>query len=37
MWLYELDWAGPEKRQVAVACECGNEPSGSVKCGEFLD
>ena len=18
-------------------CECGNEPSGSVKCGEFLD
>ena len=24
-------------RQVADACECGNEPSGSVKCGEFLD
>ena len=23
--------------QVADACECGNEPSGSVKCGEFLD
>jgi len=22
---------------VAEACECGNEPSGSVKCGEFLD
>jgi len=19
------------------ACECGNKPSGSVKCGEFLD
>jgi len=19
------------------ACECGNEPSGSMKCGEFLD
>ena len=18
-------------------CECGNEPSGSMKCGEFLD
>jgi len=18
-------------------CECGNEPSGSIKCGEFLD
>ena len=24
-------------RQVTDACECGNEPSGSVKCGEFLD
>jgi len=22
---------------VAGACECGNEPSGSVKCAEFLD
>ena len=22
---------------MANACECGNEPSGSVKCGEFLD
>jgi len=22
---------------VADACECGNEPSGSMKCGEFLD
>jgi len=22
---------------VAEACECGNEPSGSVNCGEFLD
>jgi len=22
---------------VADACECGNEPSGSVKCGELLD
>ena len=26
-----------DKREVADACECGNEPSGSVKCGEFLD
>jgi len=24
-------------RQVADAFECGNEPSCSVKCGEFLD
>jgi len=22
---------------VAGSCECGNEPLGSVKCGEFLD
>ena len=22
---------------MADACECGNEPSGFVKCGEFLD
>jgi len=26
-----LDWAGPEQGQVADACECGNEPSGSIK------
>ena len=30
-----MDWIG--LGQVADACECGNEPSGSVKCGEFLD
>jgi hypothetical protein len=23
--------------QVAGSCEHGNEPSGSIKCGEFLD
>jgi hypothetical protein len=23
--------------QVAGTCGCGNEPSGSIKCGEFLD
>jgi hypothetical protein len=22
---------------VAGACECRNEPSGSIKCGEFFD
>ena len=22
---------------VAGTCECGNEPSGSIKCGEFVD
>jgi hypothetical protein len=30
-----MDWIGVA--QVADACECGNEPSGSVKWGEFLD
>jgi len=37
MWVYGLNWAGPEKRQVADGCEYGNETSGCVKCGEFLD
>ena len=33
-----MDWTGlAQDRQLAYACECGNEPSGSVKCGEFLD
>jgi len=32
-----LDRAGSELGQVASTCECGNEPSGSIKCGEFLD
>ena len=26
-----LHWAGPGQGQVADACECGNEPSGSIK------
>jgi len=31
-----MDWIGlAQDRQVADACECGNEPSGSVKCGEI--
>ena len=25
------------RRQVADACGCGNEPPGSVKCGDFPD
>ena len=37
MWVYGVDWAGPGWSQVADACECDNEPSGSVKYGEFLD
>jgi hypothetical protein len=26
-----------DRRQVVGICECGNELSGSVKCGKFLD
>jgi hypothetical protein len=33
-----MDWIGlAQDRQVAGNCECGNELSGSIKCGEFLD
>jgi hypothetical protein len=34
---YELYVAGSGQRQVTGTCECGNDPSGSIKCGEFLD
>jgi len=34
---YGLDQAGSGHGQVVGICECGNEPSGSIKCGEFLD
>jgi hypothetical protein len=30
-----MDWI--ELAQVTGTCECGNEPSGSIKYGEFLD
>jgi hypothetical protein len=32
-----LDLYGTGWGSVAGACECGSEPSGSVKSGEFLD
>ena len=32
-----LDQAGSGYGQVEGTCECGNEISGSIKCGEFLD
>ena len=32
-----LDRSGSGLGQVAGTCECGNELSGSIKCGEFLD
>jgi len=37
MWGYGLDRAGSGQGQVAGTYEYGNEPSGSIKCGEFLD
>jgi hypothetical protein len=40
-WKWEVGvWTGLgwlRIRQVAGACECGNEPSGSIKLGEFFD
>jgi len=33
MWRRELDQSGSGKGQMAGTCECGNEPSGSIKCG----
>jgi len=37
--MWGVDWIelAQDRGQVADACECGNEPSGSIKCGEFLD
>jgi len=34
-----MDWIGlaQNRNRWLNACECGNEFSGSVKCGEFLD
>ena len=32
-----LDRSGSGLGQVLGTCECGNEPSGSIQCGEFLD
>jgi len=36
-WGHGLDRSGSGWRQVAGTCECGNKPSVSIKCGEFLD
>ena len=32
-----LNPAGTGKGQVVGTCEYGNEPSDSIKCGEFFD
>ena len=43
MWGRKLDgeaWtglSGSGQGQVAGTCECSNEPSGSRKCGEFIN
>jgi hypothetical protein len=40
MGLQEVGWGSMDWIDMAQdrdACECGNEPSGSIKCGEFLD
>jgi hypothetical protein len=37
VWGYGMYRAGSGLGQVADTCECSNEPSGSIKCGEFHD
>jgi hypothetical protein len=32
-----LNWSSSGQGQLAGFCECGDEVSGSIKCGEFLD
>jgi hypothetical protein len=34
--VHRLDCFGSGQGQVAGTCECGNEPLGSINCGEFL-
>ena len=36
-WERGLDWSVSGHRQVVGSCECGNDPSGFIQCGEFLD
>ena len=35
--VHEMDLSGSGWGQVAGSCECGNKPSSSIKCGEYLD
>jgi hypothetical protein len=32
-----MDWIDPAQNKVTGSFECGNEPSGCIKCGEFLN
>jgi hypothetical protein len=36
-WGHRLDRSGSGQGQVADCCECGDEPSSFIKCGEFLE
>jgi len=36
-WEYGLNTSGSRQGQVADTCQCDNETSGCIKCGEFLD
>jgi hypothetical protein len=36
-WGHGLDQSGSGQGQVAGCCGYGDEPSGSIKCGEFLE
>jgi hypothetical protein len=35
MWVLGLNQVGSGQGRVAGTCECGNETSGSMKCGEI--
>jgi hypothetical protein len=37
MYVININSEIPGQGQVAGSCEYNNEPSGSIKCGEFLD
>jgi hypothetical protein len=32
-----LNWSGSGYEQMESSCECGNEPSGSMKCWETIE
>jgi len=36
-WGRSLDWSGLGEGKVAGSCECGNETSGCIQYGKFLD
>jgi hypothetical protein len=37
LYIRKMHSSGSEEGAIAGFCEYGNEPSGSIKCGEFLD